>query len=89
MDAVSFSEERSKSGSKAETIGNDCLLGQIASFMEQLNLTYDEVVCKFPYRNLLIMQKDKLRACYGEKMTEVTSSEFFKNKKRNKKPKHE
>lgn len=40
--------------------GNDTLLGQVASFMDTLHLTYDEVVYKIPYRNLLLMQKDKL-----------------------------
>lgn len=33
------------------------MLGQIASFMDSLHLSYDEVVCKIPYRNLIVMQK--------------------------------
>lgn len=33
------------------------MLGQIASFMDSLHLSYDEVVYKIPYRNLIIMQK--------------------------------
>lgn len=45
-----------------------------------LHLSYDEVVYKIPYRNLLIMQKDKLHVCYGEVMQEVTEEEFFKGK---------
>ena len=57
-------------------------MGQIATFMDSLHLTYEEVVSKIPYRNLVIMQKDKLRVCYGDKMEEVTDEEFFKGKMR-------
>lgn len=46
--------------------------------MDVLHLSYDEVVNKIPYRNLVIMQKDKLRVCYGERMQEVTDSDMFK-----------
>ena len=81
MEAVNFSRERGKSDSKTEVIGNDCLLGQIASFMENLHLSYKEVVCEIPYRNLVIMQKDKQRATSNEVMREVSDEEFFKNKK--------
>ena len=81
MQAVSFSEERPKSDSKAEVIGNDCLLGQIATFQESLHLTYDEVVNKIPYRNLIIMQKDKMRTLIdSEVIYEVSDDEFFKEK---------
>ena len=46
------------------------MLGQIASFIENLHLSYDEVVYKIPYRNLVIMQKDKLHTVYdGEVLT--------------------
>lgn len=81
MEAVGFGEECSKSDSKAEVIGNDCLLGQIATFQEVLHLTYREVVDEIPYRNLIIMQKDKLRTLYNsEKMVEMTDDEFFSEK---------
>ena len=81
MQAVSFSEECPKSDSKTEVIGNDCLLGQIATFQETLHLTYDEVLDKIPYRNLIIMQKDKMRTLYdSEVMQEVSDEEFFKQK---------
>ena len=81
MEAVGFSEECSKSDSKAEVIGNDCLLGQIATFQESLNLTYNEVLDGIPYRNLIIMQKDKLRTLHNsEKMVEVSDEDFFKEK---------
>lgn len=48
--------------------------------MDNLNLAYDDVLNRIPYRNLVIMQKDKLRACYGDKMKEVSDEEFFKGK---------
>ena len=57
------------------------MLGQIASFMGNLHLTYIEVVEVIPYRNLIIMQKDKIRVAYGDVMQEVTDAEFFKNRK--------
>lgn len=82
MEAVGFSEECSKSDSKAEVIGNDCLLGQIATFQESLHLSYQEVLDGIPYRNLIIMQKDKLRALHNsEKMVEMSDDDFFKEHK--------
>ena len=82
MEAVSFSEECSKSDSKAEVIGNDCLFGQVATFQESLKLSYDEVLDKIPYRNLILMQKDKLRALHNsEKMVEMNDDDFFKQHK--------
>ncbi|GAA6434491.1 hypothetical protein K140096H11_29850 [Bacteroides intestinalis] len=51
--------------------------------MESLHLSYDEVVYKIPYRNLLIMQKDKLHTVYGEVLEEVSEEEFFKAKGKN------
>lgn len=56
------------------------MLGQIATFMESLHLSYDEVVNQIPYRNLVIMQKDKLHPVYGEVLKEVTEDEFFAKK---------
>lgn len=51
--------------------------------MESLHLSYDEVVYKIPYRNMVIMQKDKLHTVYGEALEEVSEDEFFKTKGRN------
>lgn len=48
--------------------------------METLHLTYTEVVDIIPYRNLLLMQKDKMRVVYGEIMEEVSDEEFMKMK---------
>lgn len=76
-----FSELCSRDSGKTEVIGNDTMLGQIASIMENLHMTYKEVVNDLPYRTLIIMQKDKLRAVYdGEVMKEVSDEEFFKRK---------
>lgn len=60
------------------------MLGQIASFMEALGLTYDEVVHKIPYRNLLIMQKDKAHPCYGTKVTKTTGKSMAQRRRKNK-----
>lgn len=46
--------------------------------MEELHLTYDEVVNVIPYRNLLIMQKDKLHVATGDVMHEVTEKDMGK-----------
>lgn len=51
------------------------MLGQIATFMDTLHLTYDEVLNKIPYRTLLIMSRDKLRVAYGEVFREMTEEE--------------
>ena len=51
--------------------------------MDSLHLTYDEVVNQIPYRNLLIMQKDKLHTVYGEVKREVSEEAFFMGKQRN------
>ena len=57
------------------------MFGQIATFQESLNLTYDEVLDKIPYRNLILMQKDKLRTLHNsEKMVEMTDEDYFKEK---------
>lgn len=57
-------------------IGNDTLIGQIATLMENLHLSYEEVVYKIPYRILLIMQKDKLHPCIGVKVNKVSGKDM-------------
>lgn len=64
-------------------IGNECMLGQIASFMEALNLTYDEVVHKIPYRNLLVMQKDKIHPCTGVKISKSSGKDMASRRRQN------
>lgn len=57
------------------------MIGQIASFMDSLHLTYDEVLDKIPYRNLCVMMVDKLHSAEKENLRrEVSESEFFKMK---------
>ncbi|MCR5697771.1 MAG: hypothetical protein K6G73_12430 [Marinilabiliaceae bacterium] len=48
--------------------------------MDNLHLTYHEVMEEIPYRNLLLMQRDKLRVAYGEVQREVSDEEFFRMK---------
>lgn len=45
--------------------------------MEALNLTYDEVVNRIPYRNLLVMARDKQHLATGDVMVEVSEEEYF------------
>lgn len=52
------------------------MMGQIATFMDVLHLTYDEVTQRIPYRNLVIMQKDKLRPTYKGRKEETTEDDF-------------
>ena len=49
--------------------------------MENLHLSYDEIVYKIPYRNLIIMQKDKLHVVYGEKVSNTSGKDMLKWKK--------
>nr|DAH70131.1 MAG TPA: hypothetical protein [Caudoviricetes sp.] len=46
------------------------MIGQIATFMETLKLTYNEIVYRIPYRNLLLMQKDILHQVTGDLIIE-------------------
>ncbi|MBP1615801.1 MAG: hypothetical protein H6Q13_3249 [Bacteroidetes bacterium] len=71
-----FHEERRKDSSKGEVVGNDTMLGQIASFMENLHLSYKEVFEVIPYRNLIIMQKDKLHEVTGELVQESSGKDM-------------
>lgn len=73
-------QERNKDGGKSQIIGNETMLGQIASFMDALHLTYKEVFEEIPYRNLLIMQKDKLHESFGDVIQKTSSSEIAGNR---------
>lgn len=47
--------------------------------MDTLHLSYREVVHEIPYRNLVIMTKDRQRPVYGgEVMKEITAEEYFR-----------
>ena len=46
-----LSRERGKNGGDTKVTGNETMLGQVATFMESLGLSYEDVVYKIPYRN--------------------------------------
>lgn len=73
-------QERNKDGGKSQIIGNELLHGQIASFMDTLHLSYKEVFEIIPYRNLIMMQKDKLHEAVGDIIKKVSSQELAGNK---------
>lgn len=52
--------------SSNQIIGGDTLVGQIASFMSDLHLSYREVYEELPYLLLLLMMADKPRVDYGD-----------------------
>ena len=57
------------------------MFGKVASFME-LGLSLSEVM-DMPLRNIIMMQKDKVRVADGEVKREMTAEEeeaFFKKK---------
>lgn len=56
--------------------------GQIVSFMDNLKMTYDDVVYRIPYARLLVMQKDKLRTLYGEKVKQVSGKELMNRRRK-------
>lgn len=78
-----FSEERHDADSKTETIGNDTLEGQIASFMDSLNMSYKEVM-SLPYARLIVMQKDKLRPLTGKRVVKMSGRDMMKMRNKNK-----
>lgn len=51
--------------------------------MENLHLSYAEVVNEIPYRYLLLMARDKQHVAYGEVWEEVDEAEFFRRNNRN------
>lgn len=68
-------------------IGNDTILGQIATFAENLHLSYNEIVNEIPYRLLCLMAKDKVRVCYGEKVKRTSGKEMMNRRRKNRKEK--
>lgn len=51
------------------------MLGQVATFMENLHLTYPEVLDVVPYRDLLVMSRDKTHVVYGTLVKKVSGKE--------------
>lgn len=77
-----LSSERSSDGGKTKIAGNNTIHGQIATFMENLHMTYNEVFEVIPYRNLILMQKDKLHTVYGDLLVETSARDRIKYKKK-------
>lgn len=53
--------------------------------MENLHLSYREVVYEIPYRNLVLMQRDKLHTVTGTNVTKVKGKDMASRRRRNKK----
>lgn len=49
------------------------MLGQVATLMDSLHLTCSEVLDGIPYRNLLLMQRDKAHVVYGAIVRKVSA----------------
>lgn len=75
-------EERVDAGSKTETVGNTTLFGQIAHLIDTLHLGYTEVFEIIPYRNLLMMQRDKLHSVSGQKVNRISGKELANRRKK-------
>lgn len=56
------------------------MLGQVATFMDNLHLTYSEVLDGIPYRNLLLMQRDKAHVVYGTLVRRVSARDRLAEK---------
>ncbi len=75
-------EERVDAGSKTETVGNTTFFGQIAYLIDTLHLGYTEVFEIIPYRNLLMMQRDKLHSVSGQKVNRISGKELANRRKK-------
>lgn len=60
-------------------------MGQIATFIDTLHLSYNEVVNVIPYRNLVIMQRDKQHVCMGTKIVKTSGKDMAARRRKNKK----
>ncbi len=56
---------------KTKVVGGNTIAGQIASFMDFLQLSFREVYEELPYLLLLLMSADKPQPVYGEKEDEA------------------
>lgn len=75
-------EERVDAGSKTEIVGNTTFFGQIAHLIDTLHLSYTEVFEVIPYRNLLMMQRDKLHTVSGQKVNRISGKELANRRKK-------
>ena len=67
---------RSRADSKAVITGGETLLGQVATIIENLHLSWREVVYEIPYKTLLIMQKDKVQFQNGVVVKKTSGKEM-------------
>ena len=74
-----FDIERQTDDSKTEIVGGQTLEGQIATFIENLKLSYNEVV-NMPYMRVLLMNKDKMRVANGKKVKVTSGKEMMKRR---------
>ncbi len=66
-------------------VGNQTLLGQIAYYMENLHMSWHEVVEVVPYRTLTFMMRDKLHEVYDGIIVKKTGGrDMAARRKRNK-----
>lgn len=49
--------------------------------MENLHLSYHEVTEKIPYRNLVMMQRDKQHEVFGDVVKKVSGKDFAARRK--------
>lgn len=52
--------------------------------MENLHLSYKEVVYEIPYRNLVLMQRDKIHQVFGDKIKKVEGKDMASRRRQNK-----
>ena len=68
--------------SKTRIVGNNTLIGQVGTFMENLHMSYDEVLY-LPYSLLLAILADKLRVTSeNENITQELSGKDMLAKKK-------
>lgn len=61
------------------------MAGRIATFIEVLHLTYDEILDRIPYRLLLLMQRDKQHVATGSVVKPTTGKDMAARRRRNNK----
>lgn len=79
-----LSDGAGKYDSENKIVGGETITGQIASFIENLNLSYKEVYEELPYLLLVLMMADKPRMVYGggekTEVKKMTGKELLKQK---------
>lgn len=61
------------------------MAGRIATFIEVLHLTYEEILNRIPYRLLLLMQRDKQHVATGSVVKRTTGKDMAARRRRNNK----